>query len=120
MKDIEGAPFLKAEEVCKILEACALYGASVIRFHGLEVEFVQLQELLPIVSGPAPTMPEEVREETIRRQKQAEIASHEEQELQVREDQIAELLLSDPLRAEELMMQGELVSTGEDNGGDQE
>lgn len=67
--------------------------------------------------GAAPTPAAEVLGKTIQAQEQIEQDSIEEQGIQTREEQIAELLITDPLKAEEMMMEGDLLEPGESTDG---
>lgn len=107
--------FPKADEVCKIIATCRRAGVSSLKLGVLEVVFgAQSAPPLPVLaqvskSGAAPTPAAEVPEETIRAQHQVEQDSIEEQGIQTREEQIAELIITDPLKAEEMMMDGDLL-----------
>lgn len=117
--------FPKAEEVCKILAACREAGVISFKHGPLEVTFTGFspaKELTPMqahIFGPAPTPAGKVPEQTIQAQQRAEIASHEEQEIELRERQIAELAITDPLEAERLMELGETEPMGDENGGEE-
>jgi hypothetical protein len=91
-----------------------------LKFGALEARFGVALPPQSTEHGSAPTLAEKVPEKTIQAQQQAEALSHEEQEIRLREDQIAELLLTDPLKAEELMENGELMPTGDADGEDTE
>ena len=106
---------LKSVDICNILDACFRNGVTRLTFGGLNVSFVTLPKM-EHESVSAETIAEEVLGNTIQAQQQAENLSHEEQGILLREDQIAELLISDPAKAEEMMMYGELEPEGEDDG----
>ena len=113
--------FPKAEDVCKIIGACREAGVSLFRMGHLEVYF-GVPFLPPPPDGEpyhgvAPTPAAQVPVETIRAQQSAEEAiSLEEQEIEAKERRIAELLLTDPLQAEEMMRDGDLEASGEPDG----
>ncbi len=117
-KVIEANPFPNALDLCKIIGACREAGVSRLRVGQMDISFGPEAEILaPAVPTVSVTTPaEKVPEEIIRAQKRAETASLEEQEITLREQQVAELLISDPLAAEELMAQGELEPSGEQDG----
>lgn len=103
-------PSLSAAEVCLILEASAKAGARVLKFAGLEIEMgpkplspylLHVGDSVPVAPTPAAAMAESTQIEQSR-------VSLEMDELQMREEQIAELLLTDPLAAEEMIRAGEL------------
>lgn len=95
--------FISVEDLCKILESCSKMGVAVLKFRDLEVSFTSPQSI-----GPSGQKLPEITENVIREQNQSEKSSVFEDEMDLREQQIAELLITDPLRAEELMAQGDL------------
>ncbi len=115
--------FPNAEDICKIVVACKGAGVSTLKCGPLEVSFAGLNPaaeplpLSPHISGPAPTPAGQVPEQIIQAQQQAEIASHIEQEIETREMQVAELMVTNPLLAEQLMEQEELEPAGEFDDG---
>lgn len=121
--------FPKAEELCKIIATCRRAGVSSFKLGALEIVFspastkIEPATALPQESiGAAPTPAAEVPEETIRAQTKIEESSIEEQGIQTREEQIAELLITDPLKAEEMMMEGDLIgepTDGSSSNGDE-
>lgn len=119
--------FPNAADVCKIIGACREAGVSELKCGPLEVRFSPAESLSPstaspakLLMGAAPNNAGEVPEETIRAQQRAETASLEQQELELKEQQVAEMILSNPLEAEELLMAGELELGGERENGDDE
>lgn len=114
MQEVGSSPFAKAEDLCKILESCAKSGVTVLKFGQLEVSFLPH----PTIPGDAaPTPAAVVTGKPTQTQIKAENLSIEEQALALREMQIAELRFTDPLLAEELMEDGELVA-GDSTDGD--
>lgn len=114
-----------AEDICKIVVACREAGVATLKCGPLEVSFIHVVKpppLDPHITGPAPTPAGEVPEQIIQAQQQVEKTSHIEQEIQTRERQVAELMVTDPLLAEQLMEEGELEPAGEftDGSGDSE
>lgn len=106
--------FLTAADVIAILDASRKNRVSVLKFAGLEVELSQASQdgtLTGPEAQPAAAMAEPNHE------KQTEEANLAD-ELQTREDQLAEALLSDPLLAEQLIRDGEL--TEDSDGADSE
>lgn len=115
--------FPKADEVCRIIAACRKSGVSSLKFGPLEVVFgghaaegVLRDSAQAPISGVAPTPATEDAGQIIQAQQQAEQASHEEQEILVREQNYAELVITDPLEAERLMEEGDAEPTGEIDG----
>ena len=112
-----GEGFPNGEDICNILDACARNGVTRIKLEGFEAELVVSIPHIERIVEPQPTSAEEVRGNTIQAQQVVENQSLEEQELALKEEQIAEMLIVDPLRAEELMAMGELEPTGVLDGG---
>lgn len=90
--------FPSVQDLCKLILTCRKYGVSHIKYGSAEINFSGS------APGPAQPAPQKVIEEQSHIQK--EVLAKE--ELSTREDQIAELLITDPLLAEELMEMGEL------------
>lgn len=105
-----------------ILESCAKHGVSQLKLGPLEVAFggpiKSLAEILP----PGAAQPETSPENVIQAQHTEERIAHEEQEAATREQQVAELLITDPYLAEQLAEKGELklpeAGDVEDDGND--
>lgn len=122
--------FPKYEEICKIIVTCRKAGVSSLKLGDLEVVFGSVTNdtkqpdpfSLPQVpqSGASPTPEAQVPGQTIQAQQRLEEDNHEEQGIQAREEQIAELMVTDPLLAEELMERGELEPIGESTDGSSE
>lgn len=93
---------LKTTEVCLILEACAKSGVSELRFGTLTVRFhrpvEQIVQYAPVIA-PAQVSADQAK---------AAKESLEYDSLVTREDQIAELMITDPAEAEQLIKDGEL------------
>lgn len=108
---------MTASEVCLIITASAKAGLSVLKFGDLQIEFAR-QEPEPIGSPPLsepgaiPTA-----EMVAPLQKVEEQKSTEMDELRLREEQLAELLITDPFAAEEMIRNGDLAE--EDHGSDE-
>lgn len=99
------------EEICKILDACSKNGVVVLKYGCLEVRFKgpEPSPLVPsTLTAPGPEIPVESPAHVTQAQTQVEKEALEEQEIAARHQQVAELLLEDPLRAEEMMERGEL------------
>lgn len=119
--------FPKADDICKILAACRKSGVDSIEVGPLKATFARFArvsepacEASPSpqpISGASPTPEAQVPGQTIQAQQKLEEDSHEEQGIQTREQQIAELMITDPLLAEELMERGELEPIGESTDG---
>lgn len=115
--------FPKADEICKIIATCRRCGVLKLEMGSIRVIFsggVAREARLPTEQVPqaaSPTPEAQVPGQTIQAQQKLEEESHEEQAVLLREQQIAEMIIEDPLRAEELMEQGELEPIGESTDG---
>lgn len=90
---------LGAEEICAIIKACSQARVAKIQFGELSLEFAQA-EIAPILSGvPALT----AQDLAIQIQR-----SELQDELREQEDIEGELILTDPVRYEELALKGKL------------
>jgi hypothetical protein len=120
---------LSTDDICAILKAAKESGARVLKYGGLYIEFgsrtgVPEEETGPriigsrdgrpvrVAPGPSPsdlTIPAaEIAE--IQRQKQTQ--ARERDELQIREAQMEEALIEDPVLFEQLLQAGELENDG--------
>lgn len=102
---------LTAHDVCLIIKECGVAKVAKLEFCGLRLEFgPSAGQAVPdyasahVFQAPTPTPETEISE--IQR-KEAEKAFVKD-EVDVREDQIAELLVTDPVEAEKLLIAGEL------------
>lgn len=93
---------LSTDDVCRIIEACAKSGVSECQFSTLTVRFDR--PVAPPAEQQLVTAPVQISAEQI----QAAMRSLEAEEIKHREDQIAELQLTDPAAAERLIVDGEL------------
>lgn len=107
--------FLNAEDICKILKASRESGVLSLKCGPLEVCFGPSPAAALAdahISGAAPTPAAEDLGQITQAQQKAEEASLLEEEINTKDDQIAEMLITDPLRFEELMERGELEPGG--------
>lgn len=103
---------LSGSEICKIINACAKKGVSKLQLGPLLVEFGQQNQ----TSAPSPVklaFPENVIQEQEKESKNA----LEAEEINLREQQIAELQLTDPLKFEEMLESGQLEPGGDQDDG---
>lgn len=94
---------LSGTEICKIIEACARRKVAKLEFGPLKLEFQPpVEHRPPLAPGPASPV---LEPENVIREKQAQEHERalEAEEIRTREEQIAELQITDPLAAEELM-----------------
>ncbi len=99
---------LKTEDVCRILEACAKNGVTEIKLGTLVARFdrpVKAPEQA-LVAAPAQVSAEQAK---------IEEEAHLKNELSFREEQLAELRLTNPKLYEELVASGELTDDDDDS-----
>src|SRR5574343_337877 len=96
---------LSSEDVCRIIEASAKHGVRLLKLADLHIELgpTAPSPYAPLLETPTPAAA--VAEPDHERISKEGLAA---EELQTREDQIAELILTDPLAAEEMIRLGEL------------
>ena len=101
---------LTLEELCAILKACGEARVTELKFGDLHVHFGKAAQMETNQVGshvdmaPDPRAAKEIAGNQIKEAKR----SLELDEMRVRNEQISELFLTDPLRAEELLRNGEL------------
>lgn len=88
---------LDVEGICRILKACHDSGVSEFSFEKLKVKFGPSQVTEEMVTPVAPHVAREFEAEAIAQA-----------EMKIKEDQLANLPLEDPLRYEELIAEGDL------------
>lgn len=108
---------LTSDQVCAIIRACGEAGVVRLSFDGLRLSFGRSANEprtdLPLEVTPGPSDPYlPVEALTASEHLKIEKDTLESDELDVKERQVEELLLTDPLAAEELIIKGELTSNG--------
>lgn len=103
--------YLSGEDICRIISICAEKG--VVEFQHGCTKFSFSGKQTP---GPGPTLPGD-SENVIREQTEIEKKQLLKEEVKTKEEQIAELFLMDPLLAEQLMEEGELIAEASDTDG---
>lgn len=101
--------FLSGEEICKIIEVCSKRGVSQLKLGPLSLDFQAFQPTRQKPVAPGPAIPDSAPEAVLQEQKAIETQALEREEILTREEQVAELLLTDPAEAERLMELGDLV-----------
>lgn len=103
---------LSTEDACRIIETSAKTGVTELTFSGLHVKFGRLTENDVGLTSPfvqqAPRAPVSVNALTEEQHTKQATEALEMDELRLRQDQLAQALVEDPLKYEELLMQGEL------------
>lgn len=112
---------LSAEEVCVIIKVCGEAKVTELKLGDLQVIFLPKEETRPGVTlksplasldqAPPPLTAAEIAEIQRKEAKKA----LERDEARVRKEQLEEMFLTDPLRAEELLRQGELEPDGDED-----
>ncbi len=111
---------LSSSEVCLILKECANAGVLELKFGTLSVSFGKSpkgQDILePREHVVAPKPAAEMVEVNHKQQTKESLAQ---MECELREDQIAELLITDPLEAERLIAEGDLEEDDQTTDGEE-
>ena len=102
---------LTAEEVCIILKTCGEAKVAELQFGPLHVWFDKSVAKIVKEECPIPLPATEIAETQEIIAKEA----HIEEEIRTREDQVAELWITNPQKAEEMVLKGELeeISNGD-------
>lgn len=110
---------MSTDDVVRIIETSAKCGVTVLKFRDLKVSFgkpTEPETVLP--GGPAnnsAAMVEAPTEQQLKTQDQNAFAKSE---LELREEQLAELAITNPLEFEKLLNQGELEDDTDTDGDD--
>lgn len=97
---------LSPEQVCAIIKACGESQVRVLKFAGLYVEF-ERTPLTPVVAEEVlPPPATEMAESQLKIEEGRGILQRE---LQIRDDQVAQMMIENPVLAEQLLMDGDLA-----------
>lgn len=102
---------LNCDEICRIMEACAKNGVLTLQFKDLHLQF----------GKPTKTSTEKIQspvtglEVVLKTPEPPKQVTLEDEEIAAKEERIAMATIENPLEAEELLMQGELVDDEEPN-----
>lgn len=99
---------LTSDDICKIIKACAENGVYKIKCSTLEVEFGQPKKNDP--ENNTELIPVLTQAEHDKMNKDA----LEEEEIKTRDEQVRMMLIEDPLRAEEMIANGDFDEDGTD------
>ena len=116
---------LTASDVCTIIEQSAKAGLAELSFDGLQISFVRTYEQRQIIHGkvgglepPSPEALAQMQQASLHPSPYNNLSDEhhiqrtkeqiEEDEIRLREDQLAQMLIEDPQKFEELLAQGEL------------
>lgn len=107
---------LTIEEVCRMIEVCAKASVRRIEFGELRLEFGEFRPASldrPTQEAPELTTPTEAALSEMHDKQNEETLGVE--EARTKEDRLALMLIEDPLQAEELITNGEIDFTEEDD-----
>lgn len=117
---------LASTDIALIIKACARHGVATLKFGDLELSFspqVETTSTRPPLPGDDPVqvlseahVQPPVAEITEYQQSNIAKAALEHDELILREQQFAELVVTDPEAAEQMLVDGELDDADDDNG----
>lgn len=127
---------LASSDIALIIKACARHGVATLKFGDLSLSFSpQVEtprteptfpgEVRPWETGDPVEVPSEphvqppVTEMTDQERKNIERAAFEQDELTLREQQFAELMVTDPEAAEQMLVDGELDDVDDEHGDDE-
>lgn len=102
---VDSKKLLKSEELEAILKLCNRYHVKALKCPGLEVSW----EDHIILRDETPVPKAEILAEQTKEQAKAILQA----ELELKREQIANMLIEDPSRAEELIASGELIEDGD-------
>lgn len=103
--------FISGAEICKIIESCAKKGVLELKYGPLHLKFAGKTQESTARGPKIPT--ESAPENIIQAQNKEQEEALFREELKTRDEQIAELIVTDPLLAEELMAEGELEESND-------
>lgn len=121
-KDRSQAKTLAPGEICAIIEACAKNGVALLKFGNLEIQrgptaqLSENSEAPASLAPPAPLQNIPVAEMTDKQHTEQNEKALLQEEFNTREEQIAELLITDPLAAEKLIALGDLEDADNESG----
>jgi hypothetical protein len=100
---------LDASDICAILKACGEHGVAELKFGDLQVVFPPKWGSWP---GQRPLTPASSSDNALSEAQTSIVAAEtlEKEAISLKEDQLAELLLTDPLEYERLESEGELFN----------
>lgn len=114
-KDVPKEKAFNSQELSAIIRVCSELGASEMSFQGLHVSFFPKGSETKTVTTPPEVPPPEAAISDSEHKKQTEQSLLQE-ELRMRDSQVDHLLITDPLRAEQMIEDGELVDDDDYDG----
>lgn len=111
--------FLSAVDICTIIKTCHGRGVTKLKLGALELEFEPPAESRHSKTpAPGPALPEISPGNVLQEQQQEETKSFEAEELRTRDEQLAELQLTNPAEYERLLELGEISEEAQEEPGD--
>jgi hypothetical protein len=108
---------LSTEQVCLILEASAKSGVAELKFGGLHVKFATKADAAQgHAQLDAETAPVKVLTEDQHTKQTADVIEHD--QIRLREEELANALVEDPMRFENMLRSGELNDDALDSAND--
>ena len=113
-KNSRNGMIFTAEELCSIIRVCSEAGVTEMELGDMRLAFGKSPKPTEKIEIPLPTVtiPEPVTTLTESQHTQLTEESMLHTELGFKEQEVDELLLTDPLAAEEMMIKGELTADG--------
>lgn len=105
---------LTAQEICSIIKECARQGVAEMTYGELHVKFQPLGEREEAPAHVPPSQRVRVPAKTLDK---IESDSLRNDELAVKEDDLAQMLIEDPAQYEKLVLQGDLADDANDSRG---
>ncbi len=113
------SPGLDLDDLRLILGMCVNFGVKTLKYRGLELEMGEgLRELNPPMAPATPDTQTPVTEITDEQHRARNAEDLKEEEARLRMDRIADLMLTDPKAAEDMILNGELDEPARDDDGD--
>lgn len=98
---------LSVEELCAIIKTCGESGVRVIKFPGFYVSFGPTAKPSPL-EAPNPAAKTDEPVKLVAAQTAVAAKAHLLEEIQTREEQLAMMMIENPVEAEKLILAGEL------------
>ena len=109
---------MTAQEVCLILESCAKTGVAVLKFGNLEVTWSHPASFLAQTDPPALAPATEIA--VVPNHTELNTQAREDNEIRMREDQLAMALIENPMLYEELLANQQLEDEDDEIDGESE
>lgn len=106
-------------QICSIIESCSQHNVTKLKFGDLELEFAarKPEHASPGASAQEPVLPPDAEISEV--QAQEEIREIEAENVRLREQELAEKLLTDPEAFERQLQEGDLADANDEYGDDE-